>query len=125
MQTFDQHLMEMVSGEVVTYETALVAATNPKDFEIQMRTLRRRARVAAPTDAARAPAADRPASFTDGLSRLLPGQRRRRTSQGSSPPTPRRSTAPPGTSRRVTGPATPCPGLRRGRPPTCWREAPR
>ncbi len=74
MQTFDQHLMEMVSGEVVTYETALVAATNPKDFEIQMRTSRRRARVAAPTDAARAPAADRPASFTDGLSSLLPGQ---------------------------------------------------
>jgi twitching motility protein PilT len=74
MQTFDQHLMEMVSGEVVTYETALVAATNPKDFEIQMRTLRRRARAAAPTDTARAPAADRPAGFPDDLSSLLPGQ---------------------------------------------------
>jgi twitching motility protein PilT len=74
MQTFDQHLMEMVSSEVVTYETALVAATNPKDFEIQMRTLRRRARAPAPTDAARAPAADRPAGFTDDLSGLLPGQ---------------------------------------------------
>jgi twitching motility protein PilT len=73
-QTFDQHLMELVSGEVVTYETALVAATNPRDFEVQMRTLRRRSRVAAPTDAARAPAVDGPAGFTDDLSGLLPGQ---------------------------------------------------
>jgi twitching motility protein PilT len=32
MQTFDQHLMELVSAEVVTYETALVAATNPNGF---------------------------------------------------------------------------------------------
>jgi twitching motility protein PilT len=74
MQTFDQHLMELVSSEVVTYETALVASTNPKDFEIQMRTLRRRPRAAAPTDAARAPAVDRPAAFPDDLSRLRPGQ---------------------------------------------------
>jgi twitching motility protein PilT len=74
MQTFDQHLLEMVSSEVVTYETALVAATNPKDFEIQMRTLRRRPRAPAPNDAARAPAADRRAGFMDDLTGLLPGQ---------------------------------------------------
>jgi twitching motility protein PilT len=73
-QTFDQHLMDLVAGEVVTYETALLDATNPKDFEIQMRTVRRRARVAAPTDVARAPAADRPAGITDDLSSLRPGQ---------------------------------------------------
>jgi twitching motility protein PilT len=73
-QTFDQHLMELVAGEVVTYETALVAATNPKDFELQMRAVRRRGRVAAPTDAARAPAGDGPAGFSGDLSRLLPGQ---------------------------------------------------
>ena len=48
MQTFDQHLMELVADDVVTYETALAAATNPADFELQMRTLRRRSRVAAP-----------------------------------------------------------------------------
>jgi twitching motility protein PilT len=63
MQTFDQHLMDLVAGDVVTYETALAAATNPADFELQMRTLRRRSRVAAPADPA-----------PDDLSSLLPGQ---------------------------------------------------
>jgi twitching motility protein PilT len=63
MQTFDQHLMDLVVDDVVTYETALGAATNPADFELQMRTLRRRSRVAAPADPA-----------PDDLSSLLPGQ---------------------------------------------------
>jgi twitching motility protein PilT len=52
MQTFDQHLMELVSDEVVTYETALVAASNPGDFEVQMRTVRRRSRATTPAEAA-------------------------------------------------------------------------
>jgi twitching motility protein PilT len=51
MQTFDQHLMDLVSDDVVAYETALAAATNPADFELQMRTLRRRSRVEAPAEA--------------------------------------------------------------------------
>jgi twitching motility protein PilT len=72
MQTFDQHLMDLVADGVVAYETALAAATNPADFELQMRTLRRRSRVAAPAEAA--PAADRPPGFTDGVSGMLPGQ---------------------------------------------------
>ena len=63
MQTFDQHLMDLVADDAVTYETALAAATNPADFELQMRTLRRRSRVAAPADPA-----------PDDLSSLLPGQ---------------------------------------------------
>lgn len=42
MQTFDQHLMELVAEGVLTAETALTAASNPKDFELQLRTLRRR-----------------------------------------------------------------------------------
>src|SRR2546426_2379352 len=46
MQTFDQHLMDLVADEAVSYETALVAASNPADFELQVRTLRRRSRVA-------------------------------------------------------------------------------
>jgi twitching motility protein PilT len=46
MQTFDQHLQDLVADDVVTYETALAAASNPADFQLQMRTLRRRSRVA-------------------------------------------------------------------------------
>src|SRR3989449_10131994 len=42
MQTFDQHLMDFVADGTVAYETGRTAATNPSDFELQMRTLRRR-----------------------------------------------------------------------------------
>jgi twitching motility protein PilT len=52
MQTFDQHLMDLVASDQVTYEAALSASTNPKDFESQMRTLRRRSHVAASAEAA-------------------------------------------------------------------------
>jgi twitching motility protein PilT len=76
MQTFDQHLMDLVGDGVVTYETAVAASSNPKDFELQMRTLRRRSRVAKPAEAARASPApkeeDKPAGFTDDLSSMLP-----------------------------------------------------
>ncbi|HKW40922.1 MAG TPA: PilT/PilU family type 4a pilus ATPase [Gemmatimonadales bacterium] len=51
MQTFDQHLMELVADDVVAYETALAAATNPKDFEHQMGSQRRRSRVKEPAEA--------------------------------------------------------------------------
>lgn len=61
MQTFDQHLMELVGEAVVSYETAATAASNPADFELQMRTLRRR------TLAAQAPVADH-------LGSRLPGE---------------------------------------------------
>jgi twitching motility protein PilT len=78
MQTFDQHLMDLVTGEVVTYETALAASSNPADFELQLRTLRRRSIVtsapAASTDEPDAePAPERPAGFNDDLTDLLPG----------------------------------------------------
>src|ERR1700752_88612 len=46
MQTFDQLLMDLVGEDVVTYETALAASSNPSDFQLQMKTLRRRSRVA-------------------------------------------------------------------------------
>jgi twitching motility protein PilT len=61
MQTFDQHLMDLVGEGVVSYETAATAASNPADFELQMRTLRRR------TMAAQAPVAD-------NLGSRLPGE---------------------------------------------------
>jgi twitching motility protein PilT len=80
MQTFDQHLMDLVSDGTVTYDTALAASSNPADFELQMRTLRRRTMSqVAPAEVpgeepaeSEAPAADRPAGFTDDLSDMLP-----------------------------------------------------
>jgi twitching motility protein PilT len=41
MQTFDQHLADLVQSEEVTFETAMAAATNPSDFELKMRMFRR------------------------------------------------------------------------------------
>ena len=52
MQTFDQHLMELVSDEVVTYEAALAAASDLADFEVQMRSVRRRSHATTPAEAA-------------------------------------------------------------------------
>jgi twitching motility protein PilT len=54
MQTFDQHLTDLVSAGEVTFETAMAAATNPSDFELKMRMFRK---VASPANPA-APAAD-------------------------------------------------------------------
>jgi twitching motility protein PilT len=78
MQTFDQHLMDLVTGGVVTYETALASSSNPADFELQLRTLRRRsivtgapATAGAEADIESAP--ERPAGFSDDLTDLLPG----------------------------------------------------
>jgi len=51
MQTFDQHLIDLAMDEVVTYEAAVAAATNPEEFERQLRDERRHARVAAPVEA--------------------------------------------------------------------------
>jgi twitching motility protein PilT len=36
MQTFDQCLQDLVANEVVTFEVAKAAATNPSDFELKM-----------------------------------------------------------------------------------------
>ena len=38
MQTFDQHLKELVAAGDVSYEVALANSSNPNDFELQMRT---------------------------------------------------------------------------------------
>jgi hypothetical protein len=42
MQTFDQHLSDLVQSGEVEFEVALAAATKPSDFELKMRTFRRR-----------------------------------------------------------------------------------
>jgi twitching motility protein PilT len=39
MQTFDQHLKDLVASGDVSYEVAHAAASNPSDFDLQMRTL--------------------------------------------------------------------------------------
>jgi twitching motility protein PilT len=38
-QTFDQHLMQLVQEDLVAYEVARAAATNPSDFELRMKKL--------------------------------------------------------------------------------------
>jgi twitching motility protein PilT len=38
-QTFDQHLMDLVRGDMVDFEVAKAAANNPGDFELKLRTL--------------------------------------------------------------------------------------
>jgi twitching motility protein PilT len=67
MQTFDQHLLDLVADDVITHETAIAASTNSSNFQLQLRTLRRRARPgpAAPP----APAEVKP---VDDLSSMLP-----------------------------------------------------
>jgi twitching motility protein PilT len=78
MQTFDQHLMDLVGDDVVDFNTAMANASNPSDFELQMKTLRRRSRtVKAPAAPGAAPAAapppadDKPLGFTDDISSML------------------------------------------------------
>ena len=41
MQTFDQHLSDLVQSGEVTFDTAMAATTNPSDFELKMRMFRR------------------------------------------------------------------------------------
>jgi twitching motility protein PilT len=41
MQTFDQHLADLVTQGIVTFDTALAASTRPADFELQMSMFRR------------------------------------------------------------------------------------
>jgi twitching motility protein PilT len=78
MQTFDQHLMDLVGEDVVDFNTAMANASNPSDFELQMKTLRRRSRTvkapaapAAAPEAAPKPANDKPLGFTDDISSML------------------------------------------------------
>jgi twitching motility protein PilT len=64
MQTFDQHLLELVSDGVVSYEAAVAAASDRAAFGRQARSLRRRPEAAAPAEPAEVKA--------DDLSSLLP-----------------------------------------------------
>ncbi len=48
MQTFDQHLTQLVNDGEIAFETALGAATRPADFELNFRTLSRGQRAPTP-----------------------------------------------------------------------------
>ena len=81
MQAFDQHLMDLVEAGAVTFEVARAAASNPSDFELKLRTLRRRSRTATSAETAAlqepsgSPSAqggdELPPGFTGGLSGLV------------------------------------------------------
>jgi twitching motility protein PilT len=76
MQTFDQHLADLVQSGEVTFDTAMAATTNPSDFELKMRMFRRvsttvtAAQVAA---AEKAPAPASPDSLPTGMDGITSG----------------------------------------------------
>ena len=69
MQTFDQHLIDLVENEVVTFEAAKATASNPADFELKLRTFRRRSRTATAAEAA---GDHLPSGFSTGLDMVQP-----------------------------------------------------
>jgi len=71
MQTFDQHLFDLVTEGVVSYETAVAAASDRADFERLTRSLRRRG-APAPSSAPAAKAPKPAEVKADDLSSLLP-----------------------------------------------------
>jgi twitching motility protein PilT len=62
MQTFDQHLAELVTTGEVTFETALEAATNPSDFKLKMQVFSSAGHSSTPTT----PAAPMEGQMTPG-----------------------------------------------------------
>ena len=62
MQTFDQHLADLVTSGEVTFEVALANATRPSDFELNMRTFRRSSRQMTAAEIAAAAAKSAPAA---------------------------------------------------------------
>jgi twitching motility protein PilT len=72
MQTFDQHLLDLVADDTVTYEAALAAATSPGDFELQIRALGRSARRGPPAPAEASGGEPPPAGLSDDLSSVFP-----------------------------------------------------
>ena len=67
MQTFDQHLADLVQADQVEFEVALAAATRPSDFELKMKTFRRKSTVQKKVTDAGEKAADPPITLS-GLS---------------------------------------------------------
>jgi len=75
MQTFDQHLADLVQSGEVTFDTAMAAATNPSDFELKMRMFRRVSSAApkTPPEMESVPAAAPAGAGTDGMTNGVGG----------------------------------------------------
>lgn len=74
MQTFDQHLSDLVQQGQVTFEVALAAATRPSDFQLKMQTFRRRSTTVKAADVpAEPPTADKGFQSGSGMD-FLNGQ---------------------------------------------------
>jgi twitching motility protein PilT len=69
MQTFDQHLVDLVTEGVVTHEIAIATSSHPTEVEQQIRSVRRRT-PAPPSD----PRTSHVAPIPDDLSSILPEQ---------------------------------------------------
>ena len=72
MQTFDQHLADLVRSHEVTFETAMAASTNPSDFELKLRMF---GRLSQSVQVADIPPEPPPAPVSDGpeLEGIQPG----------------------------------------------------
>lgn len=68
MQTFDQHLADLVHAKEVTFETAMAASSNPSDFELKMRMFSRQSTQVKADP--KAPPADAPRATPGGGSEL-------------------------------------------------------
>jgi len=71
MQTFDQHLADLVTNDEVEFEVAIAASSRPSDFELKMKTFRRRSTVVKKIDLPVGPlksaAGSEPETTTDGM----------------------------------------------------------
>ena len=77
MQTFDQHLTDLVTSDEIEFEVAIAASSRPSDFELNMKTFRRRSttakRIELPPEHASPAAASDPATITGGLDGMSSG----------------------------------------------------
>ncbi len=83
MQTFDQHLTDLVSAELVTFDVAKAAATHPSDFDLHFRTFGQNQRPSSQIDAIRAGGSMPAVSLTPRSSTVIPPVR---TSQQADTP---------------------------------------
>ena len=74
MQTFDQHLADLVTSDEVEFEVAIAASSRPSDFELKMKTFARRPTLAKRITLPPEPAAPSdPATMTGGMEGMSSG----------------------------------------------------